>query len=223
MTAPGRGQPTGPGRRSRVHQRAGAAHPGRGSRRPGGAGRAGLTRRPGRECQLSPAYECSPLMQDADHDRVEEQAPEPDQLDVGGPAAAPARGRAGMQVAGVHHPGDEGPGLGGVPAPVPAPGLVRPDRAGDDAERPDREREHHGPVGRAGRSPPRPGRMRKIAADAAGQARGRRAGRAGRRAGTPPRAGPPRRTRRSPGSSRSRGWRASTTAAPAAAGRPGCR
>src|SRR5207244_2946753 len=64
-----------------------------------------------------------------------------------GLAAPPASGGAGVQVAGVHDPGDERPGLLGIPAPVPAPGLVRPDRPGDDRERPDREREDHGPVG----------------------------------------------------------------------------
>ncbi len=53
-----------------------------------------------------------------------------------------------MQKAGIDHPGDEGPGLRGVPAPVPAPGLIRPDCSRHDAERPDREGEHHRPVGK---------------------------------------------------------------------------
>src|SRR5437773_25946 len=60
---------------------------------------------------------------------------------------APARGGPGVQERCVEHPGDEGPGLHRVPAPVPAPGLVGPDGTGDDAERPDREAEHDGPVG----------------------------------------------------------------------------
>src|SRR6266536_150079 len=66
---------------------------------------------------------------------------------VRGPASPPARGGPGVQERGVEHPGDEGPGLHRVPAPVPAPGLVGPDGAGDDTEGPDREAEHDGPVG----------------------------------------------------------------------------
>ncbi len=71
-----------------------------------------------------------------------------------------------MQVAGVDDPGDERPGLLRVPAPVPAPGLVRPDRPGDDAERPEREAEQHGPVGepverRRGRAGARSRRTRR--------------------------------------------------------------
>ena len=54
-----------------------------------------------------------------------------------------------MQVAGVDDPGDEGPGLFGVPLPVVAPRILGPDRTGDDRERPDRERERVGAVGSA--------------------------------------------------------------------------
>src|SRR5580704_3514250 len=82
---------------------------------------------------------------DADH--VEQQAAEADQLDEGGASAAPSAGGAGVEVAGVDDPGDERPGLLGVPAPVPAPGVVGPDGAGDDPERPDREGEQDRPVG----------------------------------------------------------------------------
>src|SRR5580658_4887520 len=73
------------------------------------------------------------------HDQdVERQAGEAEQLDVLRPPSAPASGGPGVQVRGVEHPGDEGPGLDRIPAPVPAPGLIRPDRARDDAEGPDR-------------------------------------------------------------------------------------
>src|ERR1700722_3074576 len=84
---------------------------------------------------------------EVDPDDVEQQAAEADQLDEGGAPAAPAASSAGVQVAGVDDPGDERPGLLGVPAPVPAPGVVSPDGAGDDPERPDREGEQDGPVG----------------------------------------------------------------------------
>ena len=59
-----------------------------------------------------------------------------------------AGGGAGVQVAGVDHPRDERPDLLGVPAPVATPGVLRPDRAGDErGERPDREGEGVDPVG----------------------------------------------------------------------------
>src|SRR5215831_14298167 len=72
---------------------------------------------------------------EVDADQVEHEAGESDELDVGRLAAPPAGRGPGVQVPGVHHPGDERPRLLGVPAPVPAPGLVRPDRPGDDRER----------------------------------------------------------------------------------------
>src|SRR6516165_9348037 len=82
------------------------------------------------------------------HDQdVEDQAGEAEQLDVVRPPSAPAGGGPGVQERGVEHPGDEGPGFHRVPAPVPAPGLVGPDRAGDDTECPDGKAEHDGPVG----------------------------------------------------------------------------
>src|SRR5690606_21053120 len=78
---------------------------------------------------------------------VEQPAGEGGQGQVGGLAALPAGGGAGVQVAGVGDPGDEGPGLLGVPAPVAAPGVTGPDGARDDRERPQRE---HGRVDAVG-------------------------------------------------------------------------
>src|SRR5208283_1103870 len=64
------------------------------------------------------------------HDQhVEQQTAETDQLNVRGPLAPPARRGPGVQEARVDDPGDEGPRLDRVPAPVTAPGLVSPDRA----------------------------------------------------------------------------------------------
>ena len=80
---------------------------------------------------------------------VDQEAGEPDQPERGRLASSPAGGRAGVQVAGVDDPGDEGPGLLGVPAPVAAPGVLGPDRAGDDGEGPQREDERVDPVGQA--------------------------------------------------------------------------
>src|SRR6266545_976084 len=51
---------------------------------------------------------------------------------------------AGVEVGRVDHPDDERPGLLGIPAPVAAPGGLRPDAAGHDRERPDREAEGGG-------------------------------------------------------------------------------
>lgn len=48
--------------------------------------------------------------------------------------AAPAADESHVDKGGVDEPGDEGPGLLGVPAPVAAPGGVGPYRAGDDAD-----------------------------------------------------------------------------------------
>src|SRR5690348_13618331 len=77
--------------------------------------------------------------EDVDAVVVEEPAAEGDHRQVGGLAALPAGGGPGVQVAGVGDPGDEGPGLLGVPVPVAAPGAARPDRARDDREGPQRE------------------------------------------------------------------------------------
>ena len=61
--------------------------------------------------------------------------------------AAPAARRARVDVAGVEHPDDEGPDLLGVEAPVAAPRVVRPDRAGDEREGPEDEADDREAVG----------------------------------------------------------------------------
>src|SRR6266487_4795227 len=75
---------------------------------------------------------------------VEQHGGEADQAQPGGAAAPPAGGGARVQVGGEDRPDDERPGLLGVPAPVPAPGGLRPDGAGHDREGPDREAEGGG-------------------------------------------------------------------------------
>ena len=111
-----------------------------------------------------------------DPDEVEPQRRHADQRQVRGVAAPPARGRAGVQVGGVHDPGDEGPDLLGVPVPVRRPGLVRPDRPGDQhRERPHREREGVDPVGRSGRAPAERGQPGEVAAVCGRRASGPRA------------------------------------------------
>mmetsp|Transcript_24058 Transcript_24058/g.71601 ORF Transcript_24058/g.71601 Transcript_24058/m.71601 type:complete len:424 (-) Transcript_24058:246-1517(-) len=62
-------------------------------------------------------------------------------------AGVPAQLQAHVEVGGVDEPADQGPGLLGVPAPVVAPGLVRPHRAGDDADREEAEAQEQRAVG----------------------------------------------------------------------------
>lgn len=50
----------------------------------------------------------------------------------GDPSALPAAHRAQVEQCGINQPGDQGPGLFGIPAPVAAPGGIGPDRTGDD-------------------------------------------------------------------------------------------
>src|SRR3989304_1768381 len=52
-----------------------------------------------------------------------------------------------MKVNGEYRPRDEGPGLLGVPAPVPPPRLVCPGSPREYAEGEERESEEHEPVG----------------------------------------------------------------------------
>ena len=68
--------------------------------------------------------------EEVDADEVEPQRRGTDQRQDRGVAAAPARGRAGVEVGGVDHPGDEGPHLLGVPVPVATttPGAPRSGR-----------------------------------------------------------------------------------------------
>ena len=104
-------------------------------------------------CSRRPATDARVAVQaddeHVDHVVVDDQRAEGGDGEAGGALALPARGRAGVQVAGVDHPGDERPGLLGVPAPVATPGRLGPDGAGDDREGPDRERERDQAVGGA--------------------------------------------------------------------------
>src|SRR5215475_9934768 len=84
---------------------------------------------------------------DVDNEEVERHRPECQQVDPGRLDPTPACRGPCVQVCGVAQPRDERPGLLRVPAPVPAPGRLRPDRSGDDRECPDGEAEGHGPVG----------------------------------------------------------------------------
>ncbi len=80
---------------------------------------------------------------------IDKQRTETQQGDRRCPAAFPTRCGPRVQVRGVNHPGDERPGLLRIPAPVAAPGGLRPDRPGNDRERPDREGKPDHPVGDA--------------------------------------------------------------------------
>ena len=60
------------------------------------------------------------------------------------PVASPALDGSGMQQGRVNEPGDERPGLLGVPAPVGAPCRIGPHGAGDDAQgKPEEAEEDH--------------------------------------------------------------------------------
>lgn len=50
----------------------------------------------------------------------------------GDPSALPAPHHAQVQQRGINQPGNEGPGLFGIPSPVPAPGRIGPDGPGDN-------------------------------------------------------------------------------------------
>ena len=52
-----------------------------------------------------------------------------------------------VQQRGIYKPGDQGPGLFGVPGPVAAPGRVGPDRPGNDPAGEKEKAEKHHPVG----------------------------------------------------------------------------
>lgn len=64
----------------------------------------------------------------------EDDAQESDEGEESGLPAFPSHDDPHMEVDGIDDPGDEGPGLLGVPEPVAAPGGFRPDGTGDDDE-----------------------------------------------------------------------------------------
>ena len=102
--------------------------------------------RPRTRSELDPGVGVQAGDEQVDADEVEPERGQPDHRDHRRPPAPPAGGGAGVQVSGVDHPGDQGPGLLGVPAPVAAPGVLGPDRAGGDGEGPQREGEGEEPV-----------------------------------------------------------------------------
>src|SRR3990172_1282630 len=79
----------------------------------------------------------------------DEQRDEPDQRHHRRARSPPTGRRPRVEVPREDHPRDERPRLLRVPAPVPAPGLLRPDRAADHAEGPHRKAEPDEPVGEA--------------------------------------------------------------------------
>ena len=50
-------------------------------------------------------------------------------------SALPTATEAGVQISGIHQPADQGPGFLGIPAPVAAPGFIRPNSTTHDAHR----------------------------------------------------------------------------------------
>mmetsp|Transcript_102631 Transcript_102631/g.288703 ORF Transcript_102631/g.288703 Transcript_102631/m.288703 type:complete len:577 (-) Transcript_102631:4-1734(-) len=89
---------------------------------------------------------------EADAHQVDADVAEPDDeeaegADLGAVAGVPAELEAGVEVVGVDEPADQSPSLLGVPAPVIAPSLVRPDSARDDADGKKAEAEEDRAVG----------------------------------------------------------------------------
>src|SRR5882672_4876716 len=87
--------------------------------------------------------------EDVDAEEVEQERGETDDRDPRRAPTAPPGRRPSVQIARVDDPGDERPRLLRVPTPVATPRRLRPDRARDNCERPDREREGEHAVRRA--------------------------------------------------------------------------
>ena len=64
----------------------------------------------------------------------------------GDPFPGPASDKTGMQGNGIHKPGNQRPGFLGIPAPVSAPGGIRPHRTGNDTGTQPEETENDGLV-----------------------------------------------------------------------------
>jgi len=74
----------------------------------------------------------------------EEDANEPDDGQPCHATAAPPLHVTGMEESGIYQPGNQRPGLLGVPAPISAPRQVRPDGSCDDPKRqPEKPEEYH--------------------------------------------------------------------------------
>ena len=62
--------------------------------------------------------------------------------EIGNALSMPAPHHAGMQQGRVDKPGNQRPGLFGIPAPVTAPGGIGPDRSGYDSDSKKQKPEH---------------------------------------------------------------------------------
>src|SRR5438105_663797 len=71
----------------------------------------------------------------SDSEKREHHDGEAENREVGGAASTPPPRDPHVQVAGINQPGDCGPGLLRIPAPIRAPGPIRPVRAGGNHQR----------------------------------------------------------------------------------------
>ncbi len=85
--------------------------------------------------------------QEVDSEIGEKNRSNADNRQPGNTAARPSPGKAGMEGQGIDKPGNDRPGLLGIPAPVGTPGLIGPDRTGDDPGRKPHKAENNGLVG----------------------------------------------------------------------------
>src|SRR5690625_4398652 len=84
---------------------------------------------------------------DVDDGEVEDHRGDADEVEHRDLRRTPAARGASMQVGGVDDPHDESPDLLRVPAPVAAPGHLRPDGTGDEGEGPGDEADGRDRVG----------------------------------------------------------------------------
>ena len=84
---------------------------------------------------------------DVHTDEGEDDGDEADDREPGRMPALPVSSQPKVEVDRIDDPGDQGPGLLGIPRPVAGPGLLCPDRSADDDEREHQEAEDHHPVG----------------------------------------------------------------------------
>ena len=96
-----------------------------------------------RHIYLSLLVAVHPRQKRIDADVGKEHRDEPDNRKDRRRTSVPAPAYAKVQVDRVDQPGDERPCLLRVPGPVTAPGALRPDRPGQDAEREEQEPERH--------------------------------------------------------------------------------
>jgi len=80
-------------------------------------------------------------------DEGEDDGDEADDREPDCMLALPVSPKSKVEIDRIDDPGDQGPGLLGIPCPVAGPSLLRPDRSADDDEREHQEAEDHHPVG----------------------------------------------------------------------------